>query len=152
MRQNSLDRLNYQRDLADTRLSARTIYALIPTLTKTSFDEDTQSGYDVSSGDGTGATTTWLRHEFYANVRNVETSLKTFGQVPPGAEVGDVFFSVWLRDKALMEAVLDEPGAYFFIDGQCFRPTGILAAGVGHIEEWVVTTKANFPLTRAPGF
>lgn len=141
MRLTSLDRLGFQKDLADTRLVSRLIQAVIPTYTNTNFDSDTQSGYDISSGDGTGRTVVWKVFDFYANVRNVETALKTFGQAPPGADVGDVFFSARLRDKALMEAVFNEPTAYFNIDGQRFRPTGTLAAGVGHIEEWIVTCK-----------
>ena len=152
MRLNSRDRLGFQSTLADTRLGGRAVSALIPSLNKSGFDEDMQSAYDVSDGDGSGGTVSWLRQQFFANVRNVETSLKTFGQVPPGAEVGDVFFSVWLRDKSLMEAVLHEPGAYFYIDGQRFRPTGILAAGVGQVEEWVVTAKEFHANQLAPGY
>lgn len=141
MRLTPEDRLDFQRSLADTRLISRLIVAVVPTYTLTNFDQDTQSGYDISSGDGTGRTVTWKTHEFYANVRNVETALKTFGQVPPGADVGDVFFSVNLRDKALMEVVFNEPSAYFKIDSQRFRPTGTLAAGVGQVEEWIITCK-----------
>lgn len=149
MRLNSLDRLNFRKDLADTRLSGRLLYAAIPTTTNTSFDEDTQSAYDVSAG--LGQTYTWKVIAFYANTRNVETALKTFGQVPPGAEVGDVFFNVDPRLKDLMEEVRDAANAYISIDGQPFRPTGILAAGVGQVEEWVVTLKTYRPVVRATG-
>lgn len=149
MRITSRDRLDYKSTLADTRLSGRSLYAAIPTVTKTSFDEDTQSAYDVSSG--LGETYAWKVIEFIANTRNVEESLRTFGQVPPGAEIGDVFFSVDTRLKAVMEAVQNAESAYISIDGSFFRPTGILAAGVGQVEEWVVTVKAYYPLVRAPG-
>lgn len=152
MRLTALDRIEFQKTLSDTRLVSRLIAAVVPTFVNTNFDSDTQSGYDVSSGDGTGRTVTWKVFEFYANVRNVETALKTFGQAPPGADVGDVFFSVGLRDKALMESVFNGPSAYFKIDAQRFRPTGILAAGVGQVEEWIVTCKEFHANQLAPGY
>jgi len=71
----SVDRLNFRRDLASTRLGGRKLYVLIPTITEVSFDGETQTSKDISSGDGTGRTVVWKTHALYANVRNVDSAL-----------------------------------------------------------------------------
>jgi len=154
MRVTPAERLTFQRDLADTRLVSRYIYALVPVFDRESdFDEETLSGNDVAEGAGLGQTVSrWRVYAFYANVRNVDTVLKTFGQVPPGVEVGDVLISVHLRDKDMVLQVKNEPNAYLAVDGTFFRPENFHASGVGHVEEWTIGLRAFSPVYRAPGF
>lgn len=150
MRPTAAERLLFQRALADTRIGGRRIHAVVPLLVRDQgFDPDTQSGGDTSLG--LGQTPEAFRvMALFANVRNVDQALKTFGQAPPGAEVGDVYITIGLRDKATLEQVMNHDDAYLVIDGDRFRPSSLSAAGVGQVEEWVVTlhrTSARFTAT-----
>jgi len=148
----SVDRLNFRRDLASTRLGGRKLYVLIPTITEVSFDGETQTSKDISSGDGTGRTVVWKTHALYANVRNVDSALKTFGQAPPGAEVGDTFLTVNTRDKAMLDQAYNQEHHYVVLDGQTYRITDLEAAGVGQTEEWVINLRSYTPLFRLSGY
>lgn len=153
MRPGPLERLNYQKALADTRLPGRLVYALIPRLERQEVDPLTESGLDPTYDDGTGQELAgWLTYAFHANVREVDQSLLTFGATPPGAVVGDVFMTIGLRDKPVLETVYGNEHAYVAIDGRRFRPTGFSVGGVGHVEEWIVSL-VNFaaPSFTAPG-
>lgn len=153
MRPGSYDRLLMQQALADTRLGGRLIHAVRPVLAqRQDYDADTQSAGDVALDDGLPHEAENFRvHALYANVRNVDQSLKTFGAAPPGAEVGDTFITIGLRDHDLMEQVQHDQYAYLVIDGDRFRPTSLTAAGVGRIEEWLVTLQRFSPIYVAPG-
>ena len=153
MRPGPLDRLNFQRVLADTRLPGRKLYALIPDLERLEVDPLTESGEAPTYGDGSGQeVVNWRVYAFYANVRNVDQALLTFGAAPPGAVVGDVYLTIGLRDKPMLEAVYQHEHAYLAIDGDPFRPTSFAAAGVGHIEEWIINLVRYAPVFRADGY
>jgi hypothetical protein len=151
MRPTASDRLNFQRALADTRLVSRLIWAVVPQLVKTpGFDADTQSAGDVSVGLGQEAEA-FVRYQLYANVRNVDQALKTFGAAPPGAEVGDTYLTISRRDRPVLDQVKQNDAAYLVVDGDRFRPTSVSAAGVGQVEEWVVMLQRFTPPFPAPG-
>lgn len=152
MRLTPSDRLGFQRDLADTRLDSRKIVLVLPQFVEADFDEFSQSGLSVDLGDGTGRQVSFITYELFANVRNVDAALQTFGQVPPGAVVGDVFLSVGARDKSVIDQGMINEHAYYFIDGGTWVSTAISAAGVGHAEEWIVTLKTVRPKHRARGY
>src|SRR3990167_62609 len=100
MRVDPRDRIAIYGDLRDTRVYGRTIAVLIPTLVESAsgFDELHDSAIDPSSGDGLGRTATWAISNIYANTRTVDQALVTFGQAPPGAQVGDTFITIDKRD------------------------------------------------------
>jgi len=155
----SRDRVDMIGDLASTRLSSRHIAAVVPMLVECTspgcgFDELNNSGIDPACEfcDGLGRTATFAISRLYANVRHVDQALLTFGQVPPGAQVGDTFLTVNPRDLLTMQACLNNQDAYFFIDGHAFRPTAIQVAGLGQIEEYVVVVQSYQPLWRAAGY
>ena len=153
MRPGPLDRLNFQRVLADTRLAGKPIHCLVPNLERLEVDPLTESGEYPTNGDGSGQeVTAWKVYAVHANVRNVDQALVTFGQAPPGAVVGDVYLTIGLRDKATLEQVYDHEHAYLVIDGDRFKPTSLAAAGVGHTEEWIVNCVRHNPVFRAPGY
>ncbi|HLC30324.1 MAG TPA: hypothetical protein VJM51_06050 [Dehalococcoidia bacterium] len=151
MRITPQDRLMFRDTLADTRLYGRPVYVMIPVVVIDNLDADTQSGVDVSDGDGTGRFVSWREHAVLANVRNVDQSLITFGKVPPGVEVGDVFLSVSVGDRELMVEARDNEHAYIDIDGDRWRIADLSGAGLGSIEEWIVTCERFSPLFIAPG-
>lgn len=151
MRPSSQDRLNFQRALADTRLGGRQIHAVVPLIVRDQgFDVDTQSAGDVSQGLGEDVEQ-FRVYAFFANVRDVDQALKTFGQAPPGVEVGDTFITVSRRDFDMMLQVKQNEHAYIFIDGNRFRPSGVSVAGVGQVEEYVVPLQRFHPQHIAPG-
>lgn len=159
MRIDSRDRLGIKSDLRDTRVYGRTLAVLLPTLTictsgSCGYDAQHDSGVDPSCTicDGLGRTATFAICNIYANIRTVEQSLVTFGQAPPGAEVGDTFITFGQRDYDTILSCQRDKDAYVSVDGGCFRPTPIQVAGVGQAEEYVVVLKSFKPLFRAPGY
>lgn len=149
---NPRERLTFQADLRDTRVIGRTIGVVIPTLTDTSFDAEHDSAVDPSSGTGLGRTATYAISNLYANIRTVDESLKTFGQTPPGAQIGETFITINKRDYDTLLACLNNKDAYLMVDGSPFRPKAIEIAGVGQTEEYVVSLVSFNPLFRAAGY
>ncbi len=149
MKTTPLDRLHYQGDLADTRFG-RLIYACVPTLARTNFDTDTQSGLDLSDGLGEAASA-WRVYAFRSNVRDVDVALLTYGHVPPGVILGDVLISFGLRDLPALTQVTNDPNGYIDIDGVFFQADRLTPSGVGYIEEYTANCRAHTPVHRAPG-
>lgn len=159
MQVTSRQRLAVADALAGTRKGGRTIAILIPTLTECTedgcgFDENHDSAIDpsCSSCDGLGRTATWAVSNILANIRFVDNALKSFGTVPPGAEVGDFVISYSIRDKAMVEQCLNEKDAYISLEGKRHRPVSINSAGIGQIEEYVSVVKAFSPIFTKAGY
>lgn len=155
----SRDRLSFRDSLADTRLSGRQITLLFPTWTECplpgcGYDELHDSAADPSCAacGGLGRTAVWAAVRVYANVRVVEQSLLTFGQAPPGAQVGDTFLTVDARAKELLDKMYHDKDAYLSIDGKHFRPNSIEVAGVGQVEEYVALLASYKPMAPAAGY
>ena len=149
---NSRDRLSIQSGLDVSRQDSRYLYVLIPAFDDFDFDEDTQSGLEVSSGDGTGRTVAWRHYACYAHIRPVDENLITFGHVPPGAEQGDVFFSIHTRELKVFQEALKREHAYILIDSETWKVNSINTSGVGKVEEHIVNVRKFYPLHRAPGY
>lgn len=157
MRIDSRDRLSFRDSLRDTRIYGRTVALLVPTFTNCStpgcgYDAVQDSGLNPSCAecDGLGRTATWVAAQVYANIRNVDQALLTFGQAPPGAQVGSTFLTIGPRDKAMLDAVYAEKDAYILLDGRTFRPTSIEIAGVGQVEEYVILLASFQPVYPRP--
>ena len=154
----SLDRLNMQAALADTRIYGRHVFVLVPSFVECGapgcgFDETHDTGIDPSCEvcSGLGQIVVWAEHAIFANLRYVEQVMINFGSVPQGARLGDTFITFGLRDVELIRSVLNAKDAYILIDETTFRPTFIQVAGVGQAEEYVTVLAAFSPIYRAPG-
>jgi hypothetical protein len=148
----SRDRLAIREGLDVSRLDSRFLHVLIPAFDNWDFDEETQSGNEVSQGDGTGRSVTWRHYALYAHLRPVDQSLITFGHVPPGAEQGNVFFSIHPRELEVFQNALNREHAYVLLDGEAWHVNSITTSGVGKVEEYIVNVKKFHPLHRAPGY
>ena len=146
MRIDSRDRLSVKGLLQETRISGRTVPVLIPIFGDGAFDQDTQSGLDISDGTGTGRTVGWEVYQLVCHIRPVDESLITWGPVPSGVQSGDTLLYVSPQSKALMQRARDNEYAYLVIDGDTFRVTGITAVGIGQAEEYAVTCKKFSPV------
>ena len=146
MRVDSRDRLNVQGLLKDTRTSGRTIPVLIPNFGDGAFDQDTQSGLDISDGTSTGRTVNWEVYQLVCHLRPVDLALLTYGHVPAGVQSGDALLYVNVRDKALAERARNNEYAYLVIDGDTFRVNSLEAAGIGQVEEWSIVCKKFSPV------
>jgi len=153
MRVDGRDRLFVRDLLQQTRTSGRTISVLIPKFGDGAFDQDTQSGLDISDGTGTGRTVEWEVYQTICHIRPVDQSLITWGPVPSGVQTGDTLLYISPQNKALMERARDNEYAYLVIDGDTFRVISLASAGIGQAEEWSVTCRKFEPVTyRKAGF
>jgi len=155
----SRDRLTLRDGLRDTRLVSRLTHVLIPTVTECpqtgcGYDQTRDSGLDPSceTCDGLGQIATFKVSSIYANIRVVEQALLTFGQAPPGAQVGDTFLTIDRRDWAALDLCSQNKDAYLSIDGGHFRPHSVENAGVGQIEEHVVMLRSYKPKFTKAGY
>jgi hypothetical protein len=145
MRLRPLDRLRQQADLLDMTQNSRPVILLIPKLTPVSLDTDMQAGLDVSQGDGTGQVAEWLTYELHAFIMNVTQNLVTFGQVPPGVEVGDVVFHVSTREDEVVKQAYANPYHYVYLDGETFRITSLAVSDTGREQARVCGCKHFTP-------
>lgn len=152
MRVDPRDRLSIRSGLDDVRLFNREIAVLIPIPTDTAYDVQTDSGRDVSKGDGTGQAVDFVVYRVVANLREIDQNMIAYGHVAPGAEVGDYYFTVRERDRKIFQAAFDDPQAYLLADGETFRVFSLNTAGVGRAEEYVVTARKFRPRWRKPGY
>ncbi len=142
----SRNRLFVRDLLQQTRTSGRTISVLIPRFGNGAFDQDTQSGLDISDGTGAGRTVEWEAYQLVCHIRPVDQALITWGSVPAGVQTGDTLLYVSPQNKALMERARDNEYAYLVIDGDIFRAISLASAGIGQAEEWSVTCRKFEPV------
>lgn len=152
MRVDPRDRQSIRSGLDDVRLFNREIVVLLPVTTDTSYDAQTDSGRNVSEGDGTGQSVEFAAYRVIANLREIDANLIAYGHVAPGAQVGDFYFTIRERDKGIFQAAFDNPQAHLVADGETYRVFSINTAGVGRTEEYVVTARRFTPRWRKPGY
>lgn len=144
MMHSDLDRLNLRADLMAIRGMSDRVIVLLPTVANdSSHDYDTGAGRDISEGDGTGLTFTWLKLEISAMVREVDINLITFGSVPPGVEIGDLLITVGVRDGETFESAKANEYAYVYARGKRYRVWGVNALGVTKPEQWIAFLRAT---------
>ena len=131
MRLSPNDNLRQQDDFSGIMQNSRKVVLLIPTLTATNFDSDMQSGMNVTAGDGTGQTASWLVYELQAVIMTVTQNLITFGQVPAGVEVGDVIFQALLVDDEVITRAYGNQFHYVYIDNETFRISSLAYGDTG---------------------
>lgn len=148
------DRLNLRQDLLAVRVMSETVVVLIPTaVTDGTYDVDTDAARDVSVGDGTGRTWTWLTQQVIAMIREVDVNLITFGSVPPGAELGDLLITIGVRDGETLITAQRNKEAYVWARGARYRPAGINGLGVARVEDYIVQLrKAGQTVARHPDY
>lgn len=151
MRVTSHNRLDVARALDDIRVAHRRTFAAVPTWVETAFDPDTQSGMDVSDGDGLGRAVTWTVYELYCRVQVVDSNLVTFGHIPSGVQTGDYVFGIQPRDLEVINAVIHSEHAYLSIDGEIFRPIDAEVGAIGQVTEYIVGARKFQPASFAPG-
>ncbi len=154
MRHTPADRLMVQDGLHEVRAMNDGVVVLTPTTTDLpTYDADTGAATDVSVGDGTGRTFTWLKQEVSAMVREVNVHLITFGSVPPGAEIGDLLIAVGERDVATFTASQKEELGYVWARGERYRVWGVNGLGVAKVEGYIVwLRRAGQRVARHPDY
>jgi len=139
MRHTPADRLMVQDALHEVRVMNDGVVVLTPTVTNgPTFDVDTNAAADVSIGDGTGRTFSWLAQQVSAMVREVNVHLITFGSVPPGAEIGDLLIAVGERDVVTFTTSQQNELSYVWARGERYRVWGVNGLGVAKVEGYVV--------------
>ena len=152
MRVTSLDRLRLQEDLRDTRAMTRPVPLLLMKFARTSYDTDTQTGLDITQGDGTGQDTAFQVYTLQARLQMLDHNTITFGHVPPSVGEGDLALGIGLRDKAVVQRGVSDEHSYIYMDGVCFHPVELVSSGLGHDEEYILYAKRFTPLQRLAGF
>lgn len=148
-------RLEIREQLKDTRTDSRYVVVCIPTVTYTSdtFETDTQSAVDPSSGDGTGITvSSWKIYRILAHIRPVDAALIAFRETHPGVEDGEFYFGVQPNDKYAFDQAYENQYAYVYCDGETYAVNSFVSTGIGQIEQWTITCKKFTPIQRATGY
>lgn len=144
MRHTPADRLMVQDALHEVRVMNDGVVVLTPTITDgATYDPDTNAAADVSIGDGTGRTYSWLAQTVSAMVREVNVHLVTFGSVPPGAEIGDLLIAVGERDVDTFTSSQKNELSYVWARGERYRVWGVNGLGVAKVEGYVVWLRRN---------
>jgi hypothetical protein len=146
------ERLVFQDTLKDSRAINRPLFLLVPTLTDVSFDEETQSGRDVSSGTGLGQIASWGVYKLFTRFVIVDQTLVTYGHVPPGVNIGNVLASIGKRDFLVFSGAIGNEHHYAYIDGETYRIQSINPVGIGNIEEYSVAFVKYTPKFRNTGY
>lgn len=153
MRTTPLDRLHFNDTYREGEQFYRQAVILIPTFTQQSFDQVTQTGYDVSVGDGSGRTVTrWTVYLLQCRIVKVDQNMKLFGKLALAVEIGDLVFTVKPDQLQIIDLAVREPHAYIYVDGETFRPTDRNSEGVGNIERWTIGCPRYNPVFRRAGY
>ena len=139
------DRLGFERDLQAPRQDSRKVSILIPVMSESNYDSDMQAGLDITAATKAGRTATWKIIEVAALIKPINQSLITFGQVPPGVEVGDLVFSTGMKNAEMVEEAYGNKYHYVYADAETWRIASLVYGGVGQREELTVACKHFTP-------
>lgn len=145
MRVTALDRSHFRLTADDSYSNNRRLVVLIPSFTDQGFDPDTQTGNDPMSGNAIGRAVAWVKYEIYGFTRPVTQMLMTYGQVPPGVEIGDVIFTTRLVNEDVLDKAYGNQYSYIYLDQQTWRPVSTCFSGIGTVDEVSITCKHYTP-------